>query len=418
MKSSDARWVRFAVLAVVSGAMGCSNSRGTGSGSVDAAPAADAAVTTPDAAVATPDTAVTTPDTDAGPPLEPDASVGQADGPAPDLAAPPQAGMAKLDLLFVVDNTATNIEEQRALAASMPAFVRELKAGAGNLLDLHFAFVSTNMGAGNYAVNTCPPLGDRGRFQVRTGCGLDPQVSRYLTVDDKGNQNFSGELDEVSSCLVQLGAQGCTYGHPLQALRFALSSDLTPENRGFLRDDAVLAIVLVADEDDCSADPEATFFQGLPGNFICALRGHACNGASVPAALFSAPLATCEPFRRVDDPAGRANRLINVDDFTSFVKSLKPDHPERVLVAALIGWDDRPQAEYRIALMTAPGNTDSLELAPVCLSGTRPPKPALRLKAFVDGLAPRASWHSVCPGDLAPTMQGIARRIAGAVAGR
>jgi hypothetical protein len=392
MKSLFARSSRFAFLLALFAGLGC-NSRGMAPRSVDAASVA------PDGPAVAPD----------GPSVAPVDS--QSDAAAPDLPGPPQAAAAKLDLLFLIDNTATNLEEQQALAASMPAFFRELQSRTGSPLDLQVAFVTSNMGAGNFAFNTCPPLGDRGRFQVRAGCGLDAQRARHLAVDDRGNRNFDGELAKVASCLVQVGIQGCTYGHSLQAMRFALSGNLNPENRSFLRPDAVLAIVLIADEDDCSADPEATIFQGVPHNFICALRGHACNGAPVPEGLFNAPLTACEPFRRQDDANGKANRLINVADFTSFIETLKPDHPERVLVAALIGWDDRPQAEYRIARMMNPANTTSLELAPVCLTGQRPPKPALRLKAFVDSLAARGSWHSVCPGDLAPTMEGIARRI-------
>ena len=67
------------------------------------------------------------------------------------------------------------------------------------------------------------------------------------------------------------------------------------ENVGFLRDKAYLAIVLITDEDDCSAsvadtsmngnDNDGMFLQRPPGetaSLKCAARGHLCGGQSIP----------------------------------------------------------------------------------------------------------------------------------------
>src|SRR5437868_1798050 len=65
------------------------------------------------------------------------------------------------------------------------------------------------------------------------------------------------------------------------------------ENQGFLRQDALLAIVMVTNEDDCSARAGIQLYDtssnqsvnsvlGPPSNFRCNEFGHLCNGARPP----------------------------------------------------------------------------------------------------------------------------------------
>ena len=88
-------------------------------------------------------------------------------------------------------------------------------------------------------------------FQVRPGCGLDTTAGGYfLTVDGQGKTNFTGSLPQVFSCMVVLGTGGCGYEHQLQSLRGAIANPpVNVENRGFVRDDARLGIVILSDED-------------------------------------------------------------------------------------------------------------------------------------------------------------------------
>ncbi len=72
----------------------------------------------------------------------------------------------------------------------------------------------------------------------------------------------------------------------------AKSNLINPENIGFVRPNGYLAIVLITDEDDCSADPDDTindamFLQNqqIPtetASLRCAARGHICNGQPIP----------------------------------------------------------------------------------------------------------------------------------------
>jgi hypothetical protein len=66
------------------------------------------------------------------------------------------------------------------------------------------------------------------------------------------------KLEDVFSCLATaVGVAGCGEEHQLQAVRVALNpQSFNQQNVGFLRADAYLAIVLITDEDDCSASPD------------------------------------------------------------------------------------------------------------------------------------------------------------------
>ncbi len=161
----------------------------------------------------------------------------------PDVAladAPDAPGLVptrQLDVLFVIDNSSSMREEQMALRSGFPAFIEALKAAPGGLPDVRIGIINTNFGAGQTTPSPeCIPLGDRGRLQVKPGCGLDPATAHFLAADGKGSSNFAGQLETAFSCLADLGTGGCGYEHQLQALRAAVANPpVNVENRGFVR---------------------------------------------------------------------------------------------------------------------------------------------------------------------------------------
>jgi hypothetical protein len=118
--------------------------------------------------------------------------------------------------------------------------------------------------------------------------------------------------------MARVGTSGCGFEHQLAATSKALTA---PENAGFLRDDAFLQIVLITDEDDCSAPTDSDLFtRQFPDeepSFRCARAGHACRGQMPPSADFSAPLAEC---KAVENGA-----LSNVQGFVDQIRALKKD---------------------------------------------------------------------------------------------
>ena len=91
--------------------------------------------------------------------------------------------------------------------------------------------------------------------------------------------NYSGTLPDALSCISSVGDAGCGLEAPLEAMKRALDGS-HPENAGFVRRGALLAVVILTDEDDCSADP-ALF--GRPPvaadsrDFTCAQEAYLCD---------------------------------------------------------------------------------------------------------------------------------------------
>jgi hypothetical protein len=334
--------------------------------------------------------------------------------------------LRQLDLVFLVDNSSSMREEQNNLRTNFPAFMAELEKIPGGLPDTRIAVVSSNFGAGQTTpAPECMPYGDRGKFQVKPGCGLDPAMGGYWLTTGSGVQNnFNGSLANVFSCMAELGTGGCGYEHQLQSLRAALAGSTVdgcmgcpPENRGFLRKDAYLGVVVLSDEDDCSGEPNADFFKdqvpGQAGSLRCALLGHVCNNMPVPPMLgFTAPLASCEPYVRQNTETN--SRLINVQEFVDYIRALKNGRVDKVLVSSIIGWNDAPNAEYKITERPASSGTGTeLDLEPACRdTATGSAAPGIRLRKFTQSF-PNNTVHGICQANLATALTDIGKKLAG-----
>ncbi|HZH16325.1 MAG TPA: choice-of-anchor D domain-containing protein [Archangium sp.] len=166
---------------------------------------------------------------------------------------------SKVDVLFVVDNTASMVEEQPRIVAAMPAFA---DAALGKGVDLHVAVTTTGI---DEASNACPGGangGEAGRFVP-----VDNSRPRILTHRTPGLASVLQQNVNVGQCAqVEQG---------FEAVRRALSPPLvnnaddvrTPPksdgNLGFLRDEAALVVVFMGDEDDHSPDSVDTYVRFL-----------------------------------------------------------------------------------------------------------------------------------------------------------
>lgn len=214
------------------------------------------------------------------------------------------ASVDTLDLLFVVDNSASMGDEQAALAAAISPLTAALESGTfgpddpprPGVKDMHVGVVSSDLGvSGIEGVAGCSSGGgDDARLQHEPhGMRCDALYPPFLSY--LGNE-LAGPLTEPSkfaddvACIAQLGTKGCGYGQPLEAalkalwpavdtdangavvnpnpIRFLATSQSgmlglgdIPQaqggNLGFLRRDpelgpTLLSIVVVSDDDDCS----------------------------------------------------------------------------------------------------------------------------------------------------------------------
>ncbi len=328
-----------------------------------------------------------------------------------------------VDILFMIDNSPSMDQEQTGLARNFPKFISELQkipgpTGAPELPNVRIAIVSSDMGAGGANSVNCSGQagGDRGVFQVKPNCGLNVNTARYLVSQDNGQtQNFMGNLSDVFGCMAALGTSGCGFEHQLQAPRIGLYAlpGVSEQNKGFLRPDAFLAIILITDEDDCSAQPDTNLFSyesppGETASLRCAIKGHLCNDKEPPVGEFQTLLANCKSNNR-----GEKDHLIPIPELAADIKRLKPAGSNKILVSAITGKDPSEKPQYHITKRPQRDGPDALELAPACSSaGNGEATPAIRIQEFVNEFGTSGSLESICNDDLGPAMALIGKRLA------
>ena len=212
---------------------------------------------------------------DAGPPVGDTGTTPTVDsGPA----EPPPPLRESVDLLLVVDNSNSMTEEQASFGAELPELIRSLSLITDQL---SVGIVTTDMGTGGFTVPTCArsDLGDDGVLRT-TGqtaiAGCAATYPSFLEFDPAvGADAFAADL----GCVAAAGTGGCGFEQQLDAMLKAISpaapTDWTAPgyapptffggsaghadgaNAGLIEAGSVLAVVLLTDEEDCSAsDPD------------------------------------------------------------------------------------------------------------------------------------------------------------------
>jgi hypothetical protein len=163
-------------------------------------------------------------------------------------------GCSKVDLLFVVDSSSSMRDRQTALALSFPSFLQVVQKTLG-LADLHIMVVDTDGRAPSELLRDSPVVDDALCEKMRgagirlseTGSSCNFSTAQRFIVQDQP------ELEQTFACAAQVGIDGSDLEHPIDALLDALSPALNDPggcNAGFLRDDAILFVTLISDEDD------------------------------------------------------------------------------------------------------------------------------------------------------------------------
>jgi len=398
---------------------------------------------------------------------------GTGGGTAPTSFIFPSGGRRAVDILFVVDNSPSMDPKQAALAAAFPKMIATLQQLPGGLPDVHIGVVSSNMGAGNGAMggNCGTGLGDRGLLwgndpndltasvaagsaytPTIPGCGLNLGQRWIEDIQDPNSlgriQNYDSanhQLADVFSCLARaVGVSGCGEEHQLQATRIALipQGGVNMANAGFLRSDADLAIVLVTDEDDCSASNDNSqnddIFNmvtkrdvGDTTSLRCAARGHLCGGQPIPnynpsvgytgTAPFTHSFADCSAKSQIDrnNPDHTYLPLIDVQDMIDSVNWLKaPASSSKIFVSGIIGWPsntDPSSVQYQIGKDTTslpPSQQTLWDYMPICTvpsiqsadGNIYKAYGGLRLKKFIDAFGINGKVFSICNPEFTDAM--------------
>ena len=190
-----------------------------------------------------------------------------------------------VDILFVIDNSGSMGEEQANLAANFDAFINVLEDPAVKA-NYRLGVTTSDMDnprcdgttpeKGHLVYQSCTDrLGqfvsldgttDVGNIACSNQCGLS-SGQLGITSDSKpwleSIEGVANLPDGVSTtqafqCLGPQGINGCGFESQLESMNFSLirmESQDEPEF-GFLRDNAILAIIQVTDEADCSYNPQ------------------------------------------------------------------------------------------------------------------------------------------------------------------
>ncbi len=197
-------------------------------------------------------------------------------------------GCAKADFLFVIDNSGSMADEQDNLIASFPGFIDTIQQ---TLMaeDYHVMVVDTDAGGGGSSSITCingdcscspspgcceqicnglstscngVPCGmlpgdecDRtlgaGKIFREDGMQCLDAPPRYMT---DGDAMLGGDF----SCVAEVGTYGDGNEQPMAAILAATGDAMTGMgacNEGFLRDDAILVVTFITDEEDVEKSP-------------------------------------------------------------------------------------------------------------------------------------------------------------------
>ncbi|MEZ4403356.1 MAG: VWA domain-containing protein [Kofleriaceae bacterium] len=318
-----------------------------------------------------------------------------------------------LDLLFVIDNSGSMSEEQTSLRANFPAFINVLNTIEGGLPNIRIGVISTNVGTGGVNIGGCStatkPQGDDGLL-LTNGCpGLTAAFIEDIGLDNGNRQrNYSGQLADVFGCMANLGTSGCGFEQPLESIFRALQPNKNP---GFLRDNAFLGVVIISDEDDCSAKGPELFGDATASNtsvlgprtsFRCFEHGITCANDPNPRAFGTK--TGCEP------KVG-SQYMKDIQPYVDYLKSLKAD-PKKVVVAGILGNVD----DAKTAIVGAdPDDATRAALQPSCTSASGEAVPEFRTKAFLEQFPDRNSVTTICNDQLSDALTDIAELLKKAI---
>jgi hypothetical protein len=283
-----------------------------------------------------------------------------------------------LDILYVFDDSFDRGTYDR-MASQLDVLQAQLAGIDGQLPNLHVGVVTTDLGTrGSLDSIARPPFdscigdGNAGKL-VTFGAGLPTRgfLEDLRGPDGTRVRNYASgdlqlELGRLTNPAPGTASSGCDFVQPLEAMRRALDPRTNP---GFIRPGAMLSVVFLTNDDDCSL-ARAAMLDPLDGSlgplstFRCTEQGVICDGDDDPRR--PGARTNCRP--REDSPF-----LVDVSEYRTFLEQYKTD-PRDVVVSAVAGARD-PFVVRDLGVPT---------LLPSCQGAGGPAKPAVRIGALVD----------------------------------
>ena len=191
-------------------------------------------------------------------------------------------GCEKVDFLFVVDNSSSMDDDQANLIDNFPTFAAGIESSLAHVEDIHVGVVTTD--EYDALPQGCRELGalvtqTGGTASSMSECGPFVQGQPYMTAED--------DLAAGFACAARVGVDGLAREQPIEAMLAAARGEHDGPggcNDGFIRDDALLVVVLITDETDGPNDHEAQASPGTPAEWrdeLVQIKGHLHNTAIV-----------------------------------------------------------------------------------------------------------------------------------------
>ena len=334
---------------------------------------------------------------------------------------------ADLDILFVIDNSASTADKQTVFAQNFPNFVAALDAFPGGRPNLHIGVTSSSVSIGNSdvaAFGMACVTGDDGELQniarPMSGCSAamgQPEMTGYYLSDIKNGSgsdrtvNYTDTLGTALSCIAQLGTSGCGFEAQLEGMKRALDGS-NPHNAGFIRPGAYLAVIILTDEDDCSIKDSSIFNLGSaasgPGDFRCQpLYAYQCDQQISPSQ--PGTYTNCKPASGNQSPY-----LQDTTAYFNFLAGIKD--PSQIVVATIAG--DVTSTMVMTGPLTYPF-AQTLALQPSCMATINGneaiARPGVRLQDFTNQFGSRGLYSSVCQSDYSGALTQIGQLLFNAI---
>ena len=366
----------------------------------------------------------------------------------------PQSAERDVDMLFVIDNSGSMAGEQANLRANFPALMTSLKNMVGGLPNVHLGVTTTDLGTGMFQITYCEEVGGDAGALVTGNCTNPTGGANYIidveptsceiTKDPTTNdcsfndcaaanctheptttlvvdsatgcprcRNYQGEsLEDVFSCVANLGTMGCGFEQPLEAMYKALDNNTA--NTGFIRPNAFLAIVLITDEDDCSGsnpqlyDNTQTDINSTLGpltSYRCFEFGITCD---VNSRTHQGTRQNCVPR---EDAAALLHPLSR---YVQFLQALKD--PQMLVVAAIAGPVTPSPTGIGHNMVVGLDDMSNPDLQYSCTTAVDGAVPTIRIYNLISAFNEQedmASWaySSICSADYTPALAGIGNKI-------
>ncbi len=308
------------------------------------------------------------------------------------------AASSAVDILFVIDDSPSMKDEQAQLGIWSSKLFEVLSA-SGQMPDLHLAVTSSSVAIPS--ITQCAATAG-GSFHVgRALLQKGDLFIRDVAVASGRERNYSFTLTEAFAEMARVGDSGCGMEQPFKAARLALSN----KTAGFLREDALLLVVFVTDEDDCSASNSALFSE--PAADACSELGSSTSYRCFEHGVKCYDGKGSREFgeRRHCRPDEDSPYVESVEGFADFLKGLKKNSAQ-IVVAGIYGKPNGVFAipDERVTTYTTP------RLADVCggngKEGTGA-TPAIRMNALMAEFGGRASQSSICESELSWAMRDV-----------